>query len=1121
MQLSAFGKGWRTHAYKVRFKKLIMQLSVLAILFTGVPAHAHVFSQTISLVGNNMPLEKVFVEIKKQTGYTFAYFESDLAKARPVNINVSNAKLTEVLAAIFENQPLTYTIVEKVIVVKTKSEKKIVVSGDALPALPIDVRGRVMNEDGEPVAGATVMVKGTKNATATTEEGEFILRNVDPTATIIVTGVNILTIEQEVRNQKNLLLQVKGKTGKLDEVQVIAYGTTSQRFATGNTATIKAADIEKQPINNPLLALQGRVPGVVVTQSNGLAGGGVTIRIQGRNNLITNFTSSDPLIVIDGVPYPSQNLRTFNGGTITTSGGTILGNSSGLAASEQGAQGSPLAYINPADIESIDILKDADATAIYGSRAANGAVLITTKRGKMGQTKIDINVQKGWGKVGHMVDLLNAQQYMQMRRETKFNDNAAVLPTDYDLRGFWDTTRYTDWQKELIGGTASYTRIITGISGGSGNMSYLINGTYGRETTVFPGNFANTSGSIHFNVNTTTTNQKFRLQLSGNYSVSKNSLPTEDFTSRAIGIIPVAPSLYGPDGNLNWAPDPSANGNSTWNNPLANSFTLFDAKTSNLVSNAIISYRLLPGLEIKSSFGYIKLNSDQFSSSLNGSLKPEQRPGRVRSAIFTFNNMETKIIEPQITYRKTTRFGKIDVLAGATIQQQDNTGRALTVQGQPSDQLLKDMAAGTSTSVTQTDISTYRYNAIFGRLTYNLQDELLINGTMRRDGSSRFGEKNLFHNFGAIGMGWIFTQEKIFKKYLPFLSFGKIRGSYGTTGNDQINNYQYLGLFGSFTSSVPYQGVAALQTTVLPNPHLEWEETRKLQIGFDIGILKDRVLATVNYVRNRSSNNLSTVPLPITTGFESITDNLDALIQNTAWEFSVNLDLLKERQLSWNSSFNITFPKNKLLAFPDISTSPYYQYVIGQSLSIVRDNTFYGINPLTGGVAISPVPDALFDAAPRFYGGFQNNIRYKGIEISFLLQFVKQEARSFVEGYTTPGRFSPTASTGNQPIEVLDRWQKPDVVSSFQKFTTNGSFSTYAGTRNFGDASFIRLKNISCNYVIPRSVVDKFHIQTCRVFVTAQNLLTFTRYNGFDPESLNNGSLPPLRMITTGIQVVF
>jgi TonB-linked SusC/RagA family outer membrane protein len=1099
-----------------------MQLTVLVLLFVVAPVQANVFSQTINLSANNMPLEKVFVEIKKQTGYTFAYFETDLAKAKPVSLSVTNAKLTEVLSEIFANQPLTYTIVEKVVVVKAKSaEKKIVVSGDALSPLPIDVKGRIINEDGEPVE-ATITVKGTRQGTSSTTEGDFILRNVDPNAILVISGVGVVKTEEGIRGRSTLLvIRVKKMDTKLDEVQVIAYGTTSQRFTTGNTATVKAADIEKQPVNNPLLALSGRVPGVVVTQSNGIPGGGITIRIQGINNLNPNYTGSDPLIVVDGIPYPSQNLRTFSGGRTSYVGSTILGNSSGLAASDQGPQGSPLAYINPADIESIDILKDADATAIYGSKAANGAVLITTKKGKMAQPKIEVNIEQGWGKIAKKLDLLNSQQYMVMRREGKRNDNSAITSTNYDLRGLWDTTRYTDWQKELIGGTAQFTRLTAGISGGSANVSYLISSTYGRETTVFPGSNVNTKGSVHINLNASSSDQKFRVQFSASYMADKNVLPLEDFTPKAVGLAPVAPPLYNTDGSLNWAPDPSsANNRSTWINPLANKYTLFDNKTNNLIANAVLSYRLVPGLDIRSSFGYNNLSSDQFSASLTAATKPELRALGSRFAEFSFNNIRMWIVEPQINWHKKTGFGKFDLLLGSSIQKQDNSGRSLYAGGQPSDKQLKDMASATSITAGAVDLSNYRYNAFFGRLTYNLLDKYLLNLTARRDGSSRFGPANRFHNFGAIGIGWIFSEEKFLSFTHPFLSFGKLRGSYGTTGNDQIGNYQYMSLFRAYPPSIPYQNAPSLEPTGLVNPYLEWEETRKLQLGIDLGFFNNKLLLTANYVRNRSSNNLTSLQLPIITGFAQITENLAALIQNSGWEFSLTANAIESKKISWSINANITIPSNKLVAFPGLATSTLAnQYVIGQSLSIVRDNNYLGIDPLTGTYKLSPIRDVFYDRLPQFYGGLQNNITIKNFEISFLLQFTMQKAKYPTMDYS-PGAFYTDGSLGNQLVAVLDRWQKTGDIAVYQKYSANINTVNYAGNRDVADASYIRIKNASLSYQLPLTLARRIHLQSLRLFSNAQNLLTFTRYTGFDPESLSLYSLPPLRMITIGMRMV-
>lgn len=1135
MLRSAYGKG--LGCYMVMLTALIKRSVkfVLLILISGsllafMPAGE---SQVVSLSFKEAPLQKVFAEIRKQTGYSFAYFETDLAKAKRVNINISNTRVQDALNVIFQDQPLTYTIIEKVVVVKQKSaEKKINQEQSSPQALqPIDVQGRVLNEQGDPVAGVTVQVKGdNRRGTYTDSEGEFELKKVDPQATLILTAVNIERVETVINGRNNLDLRVKGKTGKLDEVQVIAYGKSSQRFSLGPVTTVKAEEIERQPVNNPLLALQGRVPGLVVSQANGVPGGGITIRIQGRNNLDNTFVGSDPFIVIDGIPYPSQNLATFKGGGEVP----ILGSSSDDGAlSFQKNYGNPLAFINPADIESITVLKDADATAIYGSRAANGAILITTKKGKPGIMKTDINLQQGWGQVPKKMDLLNSRQYMEMRWEAKRNDGRAVNATDYDLRGVWDTTRYTDWQDELIGGTAKFTRVTAGVSGGTNNFQYLVSSTYGRETSVFPGDFANTFGALHFNISASSINQRFKMQLGGSYMANTNKLPAEDYTSHALNLPPLAPPLYDGDGSLSWAPDPITS-NSTWFNPLSRQYNLFEIKTNNLVSNGSLSYRIVPCLELKSTFGFTSTTSDQFIAALDESEKPEVRESRLRTATFSYNTSRSWIVEPQLVFQQKWENYSLGVLIGATFQYQNNNGRGFTAYGQTNDLLLRDMLAGTSLDPNGVDVNEYKYNAIFGRINYTWQDKYLVNLTARRDGSSRFGPNNRFSNFGAVGLGWIISEESFFKRSLPLVSFAKIRGSYGTTGNDQIGNYQFLNLYQSFYPGISYQGIGSSIPQGLPNPNLEWEETRKLQAGIDLGFWRDRLLLTVNYFRNRTSNSLTTVNMPISTGFNLLVTNLPALIQNTGWEFTLSSTNIKLRGIRWSSNVNLTIPSNKLLAFPGLESSPLVSFMtIGLPLNTLKAYPFYGVDPLTGLYMVAnrhgePTsnPDVtdltvILNTSPRWYGGFQNSISYKGFSIDFVLQFTRQYASDVRRLANSPGYFSSELSSsifGNQPVWVMDRWQKPGDISKYQRFSTTGGLGTSIGNVAYKDLSFVRMKNLSVSYQLAASLLQKIKLQQLRVYANAQNMFTITRYKGLDPETRSISSLPPLRIITIGIQ---
>ncbi|HEX9512826.1 MAG TPA: SusC/RagA family TonB-linked outer membrane protein, partial [Puia sp.] len=968
----------------------------------------------------------------------------------------------------------------------------------------------------------TVTIKKLGKSGTTNEKGEFVLQNVpNGTYTVEISYVGYEKFTSEIVASDNTMMvnaELKKSTNRLDEVQVIAYGTTTERFNTGNVSVVKAEDIEKQPVNNPLLALEGRVPGLVITQAAGLPGSGVTVQIQGQNSI---GNGNDPFYVIDGVPYTSQLLPSLNHLLLGTSG------------VNNPQAGNPLSYINPSDIESISVLKDADATAIYGSRAANGAILITTKKGKAGQTKADINMQSGWGQVTRKLDLLNTQQYLQMRHEALNNDGitASLANGDYDLLQ-WDTTRYTDWQKALIGGTAQYTNVSASVSGGTTTTQYIVGGTYHRETTVFPGHFADQKGSLHFNINSVSANQKFRLQLSGNYLVDNNQLPGIDLTNTAITLAPNEPSLYNADGSLNWAP--SATGTSTfYNNPLSYLYNKYTNKANNLISNAVFSYQVLPGLDVRSSFGYTNLQINEIATSPLISTPPEARPYNQSAAQYGNNNINSWIIESQVSYKRVIGKGRIEALVGTTINQNNSNGQQLTGIGYNSDLVLEDIRSAASVTVQSTIASLYKYNALFGRLSYNWDDKYLINLTARRDGSSRFGAANQFHNFGAAGIGWIFSKEAIIRNTLPFLSFGKLRASYGTTGNDQIGDYQFLNLYRPTYAQVPYQGATGLAPNGLANPYLQWEETKKLQFGLEVGFLKDRILLNTNYFQNRSSNQLLNYVLPIITGFVGIARNFPATVQNKGWEFTLTVTNVKTRDFTWSTHINLTLPQNKLVAFPNLASSSYAAALaIGQPITIQHVFHLISVNDTTGiyqfadskgnptyNPSFGTDYTVIINTSPKFYGGFQNSFSYKGFQLDFLFQFVKQKALNYFLGYY------PGTEGSNQPVSVLSRWQKPGDIAPIQRYNSNyGLFQQFFDASVFSDAaysdaSYIRLKNLSLSWQLPEVWRKKAHLQNARLYMQGQNLLTITKYQGMDPENESTISLPPLRVLSVGVQV--
>jgi TonB-linked SusC/RagA family outer membrane protein len=1101
---------WAIHA--MTLTTLFLLASCFQSKAEGLP------QQTITFRGNNVSLENVFAAVKKQTGYRF-FFNSDLLKgAQRVSIDVRNAPIEEVMNVCLINQPFTYTIKGRTIFI---IKKEVALNVENMPLLavatdPITVSGRVTDDKGEPLAGANVRIRGTNKGLTTDKDGGFKFTDIASNAILEISFVGYETQTVLVRGKSFINIAMGQKLSILDETVVIAYGTTTRRFTTGNIATVKAADIEKQPVQNPLLALQGRVPGVEITQLTGLSGGGVKVRIQGQNSIESGL---DPLIVIDGVPYPSQLAAGFVLESIVQ-------------------QGSPLNYINPSDIESIDVLKDADATAIYGSRAANGAILITTKKGKAGRTKLTITLQQGLGRVAKKMDMLNTRQYLDMRYEAFRNDGLDfVSPTIVanDLK-VWDTTRYTNWQKELIGGKAWYTNANAGISGGNTAVQYLVGASYRRQSTVFPGSFDDKSGDVHFSINGASPNQRLRMQFSGSYMYDVNHLPQTDLTQQAILLEPNAPPLYKPDGSLNWATN--ASGNSTWTNPLSYTIsTDFFNTTKNLVSNAQLSYRLLDGLELRSSFGYTNLQSELYLPNRLESLQPEARQFNSRTAMFANRSMSSWIIEPQLQYFRKFGNSKIDGFLGATIQKSNFTYLSLFGSGFAADLLMKTMRAATSLNVNQSGSGITRFNAAFGRLNYSWKDKYLLNLNARRDGSNKFGDKNRFHDFWSVGAGWIFSEEEWARQGLAVLGFGKIRASYGITGNDQIPDFSYLPVYSINNPSILYQNNIGFTISKIPNPYLQWEVTRKFQVGLDLGFMHDRVLVGATYSRNRSSNQLIGYVLPSFTGFTEITKNLPALIQNTSWEFTLNTTNFQTKTITWKSSANLTIPHNKLVSFPGIELTNYALglsgVIVGQPLGVFKAVRYAGVSPATGAYMMldkngnampsSNARDVLISPLPAYYGGLLNTLTYKRFQLDFLFQFMRRKGTRdmyFYNGAAYPGQFFPGSS--NQPVTVLDRWQKPGdntAIARYATFNIGTAPITNGDVLYTYDASYIRLKNVSLSWQLPDKLFGKGHMHSGQLFFQGQNLWTLTNYMGLDPETMSISTLPPLQQWTVGLKL--
>lgn len=962
----------------------------------------------------------------------------------------------------------------------------------------------IVTDGSSPLPGVTIAVKSKSGTAAISDySGQYTL-SAASNDTLIVSFIGFKTALIPIQGRQIIDVKLIYDTTTLQEVRVNAgYYSVKESERTGNISRITSKDIETQPVTNVLAAMQGRMAGVSITQNTGMPGSSFAIEIRGRNSLRNDGNS--PLYIIDGVPYSSQSIG------------------SNFTSSNMPAENSPLNSINPNDIATIEVLKDADATAIYGSRGANGVVLISTRKGKGGKTSFTTTYANGLGKVTRFKDVLDTPQYLAMRWEAFANDGVTEYPYyAYDVNGTWDQNRNTNWQKELIGGTATYTNIQSSLSGGSAQTQFLLSGNYSRETTVFLGNFDYVKAGGHLSINHESEDKRFTLIFSSAYTAQFNSLPSIDLTQTAAMLVPNAPALYDASGNLNWE-------NNTFDNPVAQLEGKTDGETFDLLANAQLSYNFGAGFLAKSSFGYTQLDQHQVNLQPSTIFNPAYGLGSEVSSVFTNDlNRSSWIVEPQLSWKKNIGKATLDALLGTTFQQQKGDRLLNYAMGFANNSLLQNPASSATTIVLSSDENLYRYQAFFTRINFNWASKYLLNLTGRRDGSSRFGPGKQFANFGAIGAAWVFTEEKSIKENVSFLSFGKLRGSYGTTGNDQIGDYQYLDSYTSSGSN--YQGISGLQPSRLFNPDFGWESNRKIEVALEAGFLNDRIFTTVAWFKNRSSNQLVGIPLPGTTGFASLQANLDAVLQNSGIEFTLRTVNIKSSEFSWITSFNLTCAKNELISFPGLEASTYKnQYVIGQPLNIIKVYHYTGLDPATGSYQFEDVngdgtlngvddKKTVKNLNPKFYGGLQNQFHYRNFDLDFLFQFVKQE--NFNENFANP----MPGSMYNQPGGVMNHWQNPGDSGPYQGYSDSNETLSLANSRflqsdaAISDASYIRLKNISLSYHLPQRWTKKFN---CKLSFQGQNVITFTKYKGIDPEFKVAGYLPPLRIYTTSIQLTF
>ncbi len=1011
------------------------------------------------------------------------------------------------------------------------------------------VRGRVTEvRDGAPLSGVTIAVKNSNiSPTLTGTDGTFSI-SVPANSELIFSYVGYQTVERTA--SPSMAIALTQGINSLTEVVVVGYGTKLKRDLTGSVAKIGARELTNTPVTSFENAIQGRAAGVFVEQSNGKLGQGIKVRIRGASSVTAG---NDPLYVIDGIPVITANL------------------------SSNGSQTNPLADINTNDIESIEILKDASSAAIYGSRASNGVVLITTKRGKAGKSKLEFGYFTGLQKPTGKREFMNSQEYVDYFRQ------AAVGAAKQDvLAGFYSTTeealadfwtgfvegrlkRYSagnddyqtykvnvDWQEEAFQ-RAPISQYDLNFSGGTDKTTFYMGGQYLDQTGM---NINNALKRYNGRLNL---DHKFNtwLNLGMNLGFTRTlneRVSNDNAFSSALQIValsPITPLIDLRTGKVSGAADPNRGDVPNTNfpvyyNPLLNSNggATYNTTINRTLGNLFGQAQLFKGLSFRSEFGIDQLN--QVEDAYFGPITV-RNSGYPRGGGFASSDQILNITTNNF-FRYATNFRErhdIDAVFGTTFQDQRTFSTYAEAEGFPSEAYRKIASAATKSDASSSE-TRFAFLSYFARANYKLNDKYLLTLSGRYDASSRFGRNNRWGFFPAASAGWILSEEN-FLKGSKTISFLKLKASYGLTGNAEIGNFASLGLF---SGDAAYNGIPGQRPTQLANPDLKWENTASTDVGFEIGFFNNRVSAEVDVYQRNTKDLLLNVQVPGTSGFTSQISNIGKL-ENKGIEFTINSDNISTKNFRWSTSINFGLNRNEITSLngQEIGTGNINRAREGEAIGVFVAREFAGADPANGdALYIKNTLDAdgkldrsttnnyneasdvvIGSPNPDFIYGIRNTVTFKGIDLELLLQGVQGN-----EIYNGGGQYmSASGSNGfdNQTRDQLAAWENPGDITRIPEarlFYANG---VDPSSRFISDGSYLRVKALTLGYNLPKNWIGRVGLERTRIYLRGQNLLTFTNYDGWDPEvnadyqasNINQGvdfySMPQARTIVFGINI--
>ncbi len=934
------------------------------------------------------------------------------------------------------------------------------------------VTGKVTSaDDNSTLPGVNVVLKGTSTGTTTDVNGNYSISVPSSGGVLVFSFIGLKSQEVEVGARTTIDVQMQSDVTQLSEIVVTGYGTTLKKEFSGSSASISSENISKLPSLSVNQALQGQASGVMVTSNSGTPGGGISVRVRGQATISGN---SDPLYVIDGVPVIAGNLQ-----------------QDGFGGQTQNA----LAGLNPQDIESIEVLKDASTTAIYGTRGANGVVLITTKRGKTGKSTFNVNVWTGFAEPTKTLNLLNSREWVDVKNEARVNSGLAPL-ADNGYFG-WDGQTDTDWIKEVFR-QAKISEYQVNAQGGDERTRYYFSGSFrDEEGTIIGSGYKR--GTMRLNLDHKAS-EIFSFGTSLSFASDLNQRIQND--NNIYGVYSAAiltpPLRRVRDENGNFVDAlPSFN-----TNPVRDALLpRFDNKTNKFIGNLYTDFKIIDGLNFRTDFSYDwnTLTEDHYAPASTAIGRP------VGDGNYNYRQVGTYIIEPTLRFAKNLNgIHSINAVLGSTLQDRTSINSIVRGNGFAKEELTYLTSAATIYGGTSNRVD-YSLNSVFGRVNYAFKEKYLASVSVRRDGSSRFGANQKFGTFYAVSAGWNFSDES-FMDNIEWLDLGKIRASYGTTGNDGIGDFTFIG---AWSGGGNYLDQPAFLPTQIENKDLQWENTTTFDVGLELSLFNNRLDLNVGYFQRNTENLLFFAPLPQSTGFNGVWDNIGE-IENKGIEIDLSATLLNTSWgLNWKLNGNISFLKNEVVSLTDqnfVRSGFASIYQVGRPLNTFWGMKFLGVDPATGesifqdtnndGIVNINDETVIGDHQPEFLGGFTNTFTYKGFTLDVFFQFVQG-----VDIYNNTLQFTtnPAANWGMSE-EMRRRWRQPGDITDIPKPMTVAGLNGTDNSRFLSDGSYLRMKNITLAYDLPTELISKAKLRSVRVYASGMNLLTFTRYNGADPE---------------------